>query len=247
MKTTRQMDVEALGKERTATTLSALALIEAEGTKLLDRLGKLEKGTPVSGELLDSPERAIRQAVNLAWAARTFPIFDMRALARLKEQEVVIGRYAVKLFLPAFAGCSFPVRYSGGMDINFTNCLPYATDSIGVSYDRSIFNDANRDRLIVLDASIAKVNPGADERRTLQSFALRAKAPEVPASVTSRVGKVEGRFDVVSLIWEAEWQPRPIADPLIIGRIFGHWFLIDQYDETKLERYIVSEFSTKAK
>jgi len=41
--------------------------------------------------------------------------------------------------------------------------------------------------------------------------------------------------------------PRPVyKDPLLVGYAHGSLWLIDQFDVTPLERYVVSEFSTKA-
>jgi hypothetical protein len=78
-----------------------------------------------------------------------------------------------------------------------------------------------------------------------ERFEVSAKAPVVPRSVLNKVNRVKGRFREVMLVWEAEWEPAPVRDPLVIGVIYDKAFLLDQYDTTKLERYIVSEFTTR--
>jgi hypothetical protein len=225
---------------RVANTLAVLKLIEEEGARLLKAMREAEADKVVHGELLDEPQYAIRSAVNYAWAMRTLPSFDVQCLSRLKEQEIEFedrsSSRIVKrtLFVPAFAWMSWQGRGSRGMEIMIGSRGEFGA-SYHFSNGRSIVFDA--DIFVRKNEAIIGIGGGG--------IRLTARAPEVPASVQRRVGAVEGRFDSVNLVWEAEWTPRPLADPLVIGSIFGQHFLIDQYDVTKLERYIASEFCTK--
>lgn len=79
---------------------------------------------------------------------------------------------------------------------------------------------------------------GQDEIR------LQAKAPAVPASIREQVAGVAEDFDSLALVYEAEWEVHQVApDPLVIGTTAGHNFLVAQFDLTKMESYIASEFT----
>jgi hypothetical protein len=226
---------------RIPNTVEVLKVMEEGGTYLLEAIKAAEADHHVHGELLGEPERLLRMVVNYAWAMRTFPSFDVQCLSRLKEQEVEFvdrpSNRIVKraLFVPAFAWRQWGGGTSGGMEITVGNSGGGWGDAFHFATRRNIVFDSD----IFIRKNEAIIGIGAGGAR------LMARSPEVPQSVQYRVGAVADRFEDVNLIWDAQWQPRPLGDPLVIGSIFGQHFLIDQYDVTKLERYIVSEFCTK--
>jgi hypothetical protein len=228
---------------RIPNTVEVLKVMEEGGTYLLEAIKAAEAGRHVHGELLDEPERLLRMVVNYAWAMRTFPSFDIQCLSRLKEQEVeYVNRHENRimkrtLFVPAFAWKPWQGHGSSGSDITVGDSGGGWGGAFHFATGRNIVFDL--DIFIRKNEAIIGIGVGG--------VRLTARPPEVPASVQRRVGAVADRFEDVNLVWEAEWQPRPLGDPLVIGSIFGQHFLIDQYDVTKLERYIASEFCTKRK
>ena len=63
----------------------------------------------------------------------------------------------------------------------------------------------------------------------------------IPETIDAVVEEQKSRFDNVYVAWEAEWN-NPQGDPLIIGEKSGLFFLIAQFDLTKVESYVVKEF-----
>jgi hypothetical protein len=175
----------------------------------------------------------VKQAENLAWAFQNFPTFDINCLSRLEKREIVEGKARIEIFAPAFAW-SENIRYPK-MEWRFlgNEGRPQPFGTCHVYFDQEIVRK-NADAL-----------PKGHDR--WNSDTLRAKGPTIPTVVGRRVDEVSSRFDNVLIIWEAEWQPAPLRDPLVVGEIAKNFFLIDQFDVTKLERYILSEFCKSPK
>jgi hypothetical protein len=75
---------------------------------------------------------------------------------------------------------------------------------------------------------------------------LKVQCPAIPGAILKNLEKVSGRFERTEIIWEAQWSAyAEVKDPLIIGTIGMTSFLIDQFDATKLERYVMGEFCRK--
>ena len=86
----------------------------------------------------------------------------------------------------------------------------------------------------------------ADLKGQEHQIELRARCPGTPSDVRRRLSEIGvDRFSNVSVVFEAQWDGELIKDPLVIGTICDVDFLLDQYDVTKLKRYIVSEFCQK--
>lgn len=224
-------------KERVKHTTAILKEIEQDGEALLVKIGELSKHVPTDGELTTFPERMILTSVNFAWAVRMFPLFDISALTRLREFtlediEPSFGRnsdrdrnFSGKLYLPHFAWVN--LRYASNVEYTINGELNI------IQFGRVCFS---------WDRGLIEKNLKALKGMHIR---IRANRPEIPKLVNSRIAEVVERFDSVHLIWEAEWEPTPLKDPLVVGTIGDTHFLIDQYDVTKLERYISSEFTRK--
>ena len=64
----------------------------------------------------------------------------------------------------------------------------------------------------------------------------------VPASVAAHVDGVRERFDELLVAWEADWQPVK-GDPIVIGRRGSYYYLVDSWDLSKLESFVVQAFA----
>lgn len=182
--------------------------------------------------------RSVTRSHDLAWALATFPLFDPAALTRMRKQEFPLRRNSgegekigdVALWVPAFALSGFPPGVDAFDPMNGVSGL------YGVEYPEDALkeNRALRERV-------------THERPTeYVSFPnVHAAAPAIPATIARRVGAIAPRFDRVATAWEAQWEGAAVAakDPLVLGGIGDLWFLLDQFDLTKLERYIASEFT----
>lgn len=177
---------------------------------------------------------------NLAWAFRTFPQFDLNALSITREMEVEVSsgyghqetKSKRKLMLPVFAVneyCGLSSGRIGGVRL-YVSKTGHVEQSIGdrrISYSEE---SANYNRLAMHE---------------VDSAVLNANQPIAPLAVRNRVADISSRFSRLHLAWETSWNDVPKPDPLVIGEIDGHFFLVDQFDTTKLEGYVVSEFSVK--
>lgn len=220
---------------RTMHTIESLAVIEEGCKAMLTRLSEIQKDRPVDGHVLDLPECEIRQAMNFAWAMRTFPLFDVACLSRLREFEFEKfpcrsgAMFTGKLYLPYFAWTDF-----GQDQTPFYSLSGYSGSALPMGRFSSCIS-------INFPFEIVRKNEGRIPSG--HAMELMARAPVVPESVKRKVSGVKDRFDAVNLVWEAEWEPAPVKDPLVVGVIYDRAFLLDQFDVTKLERYIISEFT----
>ena len=64
----------------------------------------------------------------------------------------------------------------------------------------------------------------------------------VPESVAAHVAGVRDKFDELLVAWEADWQPVK-GDPIVIGRRGGYFYLVDSWDLSKLESFVVGAFT----
>lgn len=230
-------------RERTNHTREVLKVIEEGGMALLEKIHAAEQQGPTDADVYMVAKLGIANAMNLGWAIRSFPLFDIGCLTRLREftfEKARLaggnGTFSGKLFLPHFA---------------WTNWGAGATELYQTAGDLGIFRFGNK--YLAFDGSMQQKNRERIDVQTRDSqgygraVSLHAAAPSVPKDVKRRVSEIVQRFENCFLIWEAEWEPAPVGDPLVVAEICGNHFLIDQYDVTKLERYIVSEFTTKPK
>ena len=63
----------------------------------------------------------------------------------------------------------------------------------------------------------------------------------VPESVAAAVDGLRDRFDEILVAWEADWQPVK-GDPIVIGRRGGYYYMIANWDLSKLESFVVAAF-----
>ena len=182
----------------------------------------------------------ISKAANLAWALRRFPVFDTSCLKMMRkekglkvfqkqswDQEKV---YELDIWVPVFGFSSLPSSGS----VAAVSWSPTNYDYMGISIDEAIKAENRRE----VDS---KVTRGA-------TLTLETKCPPVPGGITRKVDKLSHRFERTSIVWEAQWSAyQEIKDPLILGHIGNLVFLLDQFDASKLERYVMGEFCTRPK
>jgi hypothetical protein len=167
----------------------------------------------------------------LVMALRRYPKFDVRCLARLRQEDVDINGTKAKIHVPAFGISEY---HGSSHDAEFYPAHPnLGNHSIPVILDHDLLA---KDRVELERISRSQNTSG---------FRLRSACPAVPVDVQSRVRDAAACFSRTFVAWEASWEPAPPKDPLIIGEVLGHYFLIDQYDASKLERYVSSEMTTR--
>jgi hypothetical protein len=181
-----------------------------------------------------------RKIARIAWAFQRFPILDVKILSRLRRQTFQIdGRDGTKrqteFYVPELFWCS---NYQVGHALSWhvgcyakyggsgEHCAHLGCD-IQVKYDES---------------AIEHNRQASDGRDWL---AINTSTPPVPIDVERRISKLGQNFDEVKIIFEAAWEPIIKPDPLVVGIIGKHCFIIDHFDVSKLERYVLAEFVTK--
>ena len=204
----------------------------------VERLG--EKFAPFNEDTVRVAERVIH-ARQMASAYLRFPVFDVRCLSRMKEVEIEFNINAVKnpraiLNVPAFAWLNMfhagIVEWSPVSD----QLMRLAGDTY-ISFEPPLI-EKNRRSLAPIEAVIRQSGWGSDR--------LRATSPTIPKAVEEKARRLVNDFEDLLLVWDAEWTPAPLKDPLVLGRIGKVFFLLDQYDVTKLERYVASEMCRKS-
>lgn len=182
---------------------------------------------------------AISKAANLAWALRRFPVFDTSCLKRMRKEKglKVIQKnqwgptpetvYELDIWVPVFGFATLPQ----GSSVASCQWSPTSHEYMAIPIDESMTTENRRE--------VESKTKGAQPM-------LETKCPPVPGAITRKVEKVSHRFERTSIVWEAQWSAyQEIKDPLILGHIGNIIFLLDQFDATKLERYVMSEFCTR--
>lgn len=223
-------------------------------------LAQIEKGAGSLRKLLpeDAPPqvlRAIRRVERLTRVLQKYPVIDLAYLKRLREytfrfdqkpdhpvdgevvKQVLIERdryaYDVLLRLPHFAVADLDSFRAGGGRLTIP-AFSINSLRVGGSYSCGWRNS---------ETNLNAVPRGT--RQEQQGF--ETAVPDIPASVQKTIEKAVPDFDSLHMTFEAEWKRSPLKDPLIIGVLGNQSFLVDQFDATKLERYIVSEHVTNPK
>lgn len=194
------------------------------------------------------------EAQRLVHAYRNWPTFDPGCLALMREDK------ALGIFVPTLAFDSItrrgsnPVAHSESWSPMAGSRLFYDGPPCAISVVLPEHLIA-RNRQILTQVRVhsaecdgftltpSRKNPPTEA--TVDRNRLTALAPPIPAGVAERILAAEGEFDCMKLVWEAEWKGDPVKDPLVIGLLRGRCFLVDQYDATKVERYIMSEMCQK--
>jgi hypothetical protein len=174
----------------------------------------------------------------LVMAMRRYPIFDPSCLSSMKKytHKVQTGSEwkEIQVLVPTFG----VAPYRSG--------IPQAT--FNLNSERNVFELGSITKIYFNFDSQRRNDQAMRAARVDQTWGageLRAAMPTVPVDVQKRVDEVSTCFDHISVVWEAEWGPAPVVDPLIIGSVDEYHFLVDQYDVTKLERYISSEMTKR--
>jgi len=169
----------------------------------------------------------------LSMALRRFPIFDPKCLSSMKEfiyvRRVGSEDLKIKVMVPTFAIVAWNNRVREFYLGHTSNKMLLGSDMIDFDID---LQHQNCEAL-----AKHRLHGEMDSR-------LTAVRPNIPVDVERRVSGLIDCFEYVSVVWEAEWSIAPVKDPLVIGTVLERHFLIDQYDTTKLERYISSEMTS---
>lgn len=183
--------------------------------------------------IISAADHKLLQVANLLDAVQRYPLFDPNCLLQVEEREARVQNFRTnrmesgKIPMPIFAVARWrmsQVTHRGSpMDSIEVGNITYRLKRPG-------FQIVDKDGL---------------DRTGEYRMEFTAEVPTPPPSVADRVDLVVDRFDQVDIAFEAEWVPTPVKDPLIIGTVLGHHFLIDEYDMTKRERYVMSEFTRR--
>lgn len=173
---------------------------------------------------------------HLVMAMRRYPSFDPACLSAMKKFMYVrrVGSHDISadVMVPTFgiAGLNFghPCEFNLLAE---NNAFEFGHGHIRFSAELQRANCA---------ALMAKELNRSQEWTAGKLFAA---TPTIPKDVQRRIEEARPCFDRISIVWEAQWSNAPVEDPLIIGHILDKHFLVDQYDVTKLERYISSEMT----
>jgi len=197
------------------------------------------RSTPIE---INELTNQISRAANLAWALRRFAVFDTSCLKMMRKEKAlkVYTRpqfgpdaektYELDIWVPVFGFSSLP----GHGDVARVQWQPTNYDYMGHPLDEAVKAENRRE----LDS---KMTRGA-------TLTLETKCPPVPGGITRKVDQLSHRFERTSIVWEAQWSAyQEIKDPLILGHIGNLVFLLDQFDASKLERYVMGEFCTRPK
>jgi hypothetical protein len=182
--------------------------------------------------------RECRRLSRIAWAFQRFPILDVKILSRLRRQTFLIegrdGKHQTEFYVPELYWCN---SYQNGHTVSWhVGCyakygaLEHSAHlgcDIYVKYDESAI-EHNR-----------KANQGQDW------LSINTSSPPTPIDVERRMSKLGRNFDETKIIFEASWEPIIKPDPLVVGIIGKYCFIIDHFDVSKLERYVLAEFVTK--
>lgn len=184
---------------------------------------------------------AISKAANLAWALRRFALFDTSCLKMMRKEKglkVFLKQawgpetekaYELDLWVPVFGFSSL----GGHGTVPVATWSPTGYDYMGNSIDEAIKTENRRE----IEAKAKNV-----------TITLESKCPPVPGGITRKIEQLSHRFERTSIVWEAQWSAyQEVKDPLILGHIGNLVFLLDQFDASKLERYVMGEFCTRPK
>lgn len=208
------------------------ALLDIEG-KCQEILDAHVKESPFRQAIGDAI-LPVQKARNLAWATLTYPVVDLQAFSRLrlfsfKDAPTNSGRpFTGDIYLPHFAWKGWGKshgRYNVALSESWHLPMEQFPGGPRIYFDQRVLEHNRKYEGVYLEVVTSE--------------------PSVPSSVEENVRGVRDRFDDVALVWEAEWVAAPLADPLIVGVLEGKAFLVDQYDVTKLERYIVGEYAAR--
>lgn len=183
----------------------------------------------------------LTEARNMAWAYQRFPVFDLSVLSLLRKQTFKLENFRtpqgtiedkeVQLFVPMLYWTETWLRHSTIARWSF---LP---EDWQKSWEFSGMKiEYNGDAI-------------AHNVRTLNGLMrdpAQCISPTIPLSSWNLLEKVRSRFEKVMLVFEASWSPELKHDPFIIGLIRKTAFMIDHFEVTNHEKYILAEHVTKA-
>jgi hypothetical protein len=174
----------------------------------------------------------------LAMALRRYPSFDPACLSGMKKFTYVrrVGSHdiSIEVMVPTFG--IHQIGYGRICEFNLFS-------------DQNVF-EFGRGR-VLFNQDLQRENRDALQAKDLHRSGewtagrISAAVPTIPKDVDRRIDEARQCFDHMSLVWEAEWSSKPVEDPLVIGHVLDQHFLVDQYDVTKLERYISSEMTRR--
>jgi len=233
------MDQQALVSnpvgEKKSDVLAFLELASATAADLIKRAPAALDHTPVMPVI-----RSLQKISNLAWALRKYPIIDVSFFSMSRRDLISVSQpngtaKEIMLWVPVFAaGHATMSGLMGSMGMGSTDTSATFDPQYGhVSFD---FTRPAETQM--------QINRDEISRQGLygSSITLKAMRPRIPAKVMAHVNDISGKFDQTALVWEASWKGEVRVDPFIIGQMFDTWFLIDQFDLSKMEHYVLSEF-----
>lgn len=229
-------------KSQTVKVRGILAQAVAELSAVTAALELGKEGLRASTrEIVDAIIAGTDRVTRLAAAFRRFPMFDTSVVSRMIPKTLTFRRGGqkaeIEMVLPAFGYGRINNIGSTPQDIRY-RFNEYGGPQIQDHFGYHLLNWTNEVIQNNLDALKSLGSVGQAD--------IVTKCPAIPADVKRRVQDAadEFKFDSLAAVWEAEYTVSAPKDPLIIGRLSGYDFLVDQYDPSKMERYITAEFST---
>lgn len=197
-------------------------------------------GTAPCHPLVNKAVEFLNRVKNFCWAIRTFPTFDPSCLGRMVKQHVKAFDpddrrfdqdkkpiFEGDLWLPALACAKETQQWEATC---LTNYMP--AGGVGAEIPEKYIQENKA--LIEAYRQTHKVNNW--------TVRFTAQAPAWPQEVYNRVARHEKHFEYIATVFEADWVPSVVKDPLVIGYALDRWFVIDKFDLTQLERYVSSEY-----
>jgi hypothetical protein len=208
-----------------------LEILEEQMDQLLGIAPSVDHGHPVM-----DLHQGVARIKRASWALQRFPIFDLNVLKLMKEHKLRVKPFnqeekEVTLYVPQYYW-----GYSGGGNARWDPHRP--------SWQRNFPHtwEIGKHKVRYSEQALEH-NKAALENTNVSN--VECEVPRVPIDVEQRVARVQSHFDCIQTIFEASWSPVAAPDPFIVGFVHTMAFLIDQFDLTKAERYILSEFVTK--
>lgn len=195
----------------------------------------------------------INEAYNLAWAMRRFPIFDTSALAQMKKM-TVRGEVAQSGYN---SGSQDKTEY---LELDVWVPL-YAMSQVGQAgfmrsgedYEQVKWSPESEAFIyeVKLDQNCIKENRDEVARKRTDktkygSVSISTKPPVVPAGVRRILSGNSARFDVVALVWNAQWDATmKTGEAMTLGKLGGWWFVVARFFPTDIDAYVSTDLTNK--
>jgi len=208
-------------------TLSYFKLIEERLPDLID----IPNGTILTEDSI-AVRHYLWRALQLSAAFRRYPVFDPSCLSAMKKITARTGSAEVDVWVPTFAWMQCDSNWLRSIEIHLPRLGGMGEGAMSARFSDEMSNQND----VALRGS----------RNESGNLRLTATPPVIPVDVKKKIAAARQMFGEIYMVWDAEWLPRPVGDPLIVGVIDKHCFLIEKFDATKVEHYVSSEYCRRS-